>query len=196
MRPRGTGRTARPGSPRPARFPGIAGMLFGSARSVSAPRHGRRDVASARSASRRDAHGKPHPHPTHWSSESGPACRASRPWASRQSNWSTTSAGTAWSTLTIPLPSVRTYGDFRYDPYNRRGKPGGRTFCAIARTFRDAGLFAVGGRRTGMGSAAGGVGEVMDTEHTGVGNEALDAYSRVVTGVAAKLLPSVAALSV
>jgi S1-C subfamily serine protease len=37
---------------------------------------------------------------------------------------------------------------------------------------------------------------VMDTEHTGVENEALDAYSRVVTGVATSLLPSVAALSV
>jgi S1-C subfamily serine protease len=36
----------------------------------------------------------------------------------------------------------------------------------------------------------------MDTEHTGLESEALDAYSRVVTGVAAKLLPSVAALSV
>ncbi|MBU2668828.1 trypsin-like peptidase domain-containing protein [Actinoplanes bogorensis] len=36
----------------------------------------------------------------------------------------------------------------------------------------------------------------MDTEHTGVDSGALDAYSRVVTGVATKLLPSVAALSV
>jgi S1-C subfamily serine protease len=36
----------------------------------------------------------------------------------------------------------------------------------------------------------------MDTEHTDVGAQALDAYSRVVTGVAAGLLPSVAALSV
>ena len=36
----------------------------------------------------------------------------------------------------------------------------------------------------------------MDTEHTGVDAGALDAYSRVVTGVAASLLPSVAALSV
>jgi S1-C subfamily serine protease len=36
----------------------------------------------------------------------------------------------------------------------------------------------------------------MDTEHTGVETEALDAYSRVVTGVATSLLPSVAALSV
>ncbi|HET6529515.1 MAG TPA: trypsin-like peptidase domain-containing protein [Actinoplanes sp.] len=36
----------------------------------------------------------------------------------------------------------------------------------------------------------------MDTEQTGIDNEALDAYSRVVTGVAAKLLPSVAALAV
>jgi S1-C subfamily serine protease len=39
----------------------------------------------------------------------------------------------------------------------------------------------------------------MDTEHTdntGVSAEALDAYSRVVTGVATSLLPSVAALSV
>ena len=35
----------------------------------------------------------------------------------------------------------------------------------------------------------------MDTEHTGVENEALDAYSRVVTGVATNLLPSVAALA-
>ncbi|MCA2215642.1 S1C family serine protease [Jidongwangia harbinensis] len=36
----------------------------------------------------------------------------------------------------------------------------------------------------------------MDTEHTGLETQALDAYSRVVTGVAATLLPSVAALSV
>ncbi|MCO8273046.1 trypsin-like peptidase domain-containing protein [Actinoplanes sp. TRM 88003] len=36
----------------------------------------------------------------------------------------------------------------------------------------------------------------MDTEHTGVESQALDAYSRVVTGVATSLLPSVAALSV
>jgi S1-C subfamily serine protease len=36
----------------------------------------------------------------------------------------------------------------------------------------------------------------MDTEHTGVEAEALDAYSRVVTSVAAGLLPSVAALAV
>lgn len=36
----------------------------------------------------------------------------------------------------------------------------------------------------------------MDTEHTDAEAQALDAYSRVVTGVAAGLLPSVAALSV
>jgi S1-C subfamily serine protease len=36
----------------------------------------------------------------------------------------------------------------------------------------------------------------MDTEHTDVGAHALDAYSRVVTGVAAGLLPSVAAVAV
>jgi S1-C subfamily serine protease len=36
----------------------------------------------------------------------------------------------------------------------------------------------------------------MDTEHTGVEAQALDAYSRVVTGVARTLLPTVAALSV
>ncbi|UQU63990.1 trypsin-like peptidase domain-containing protein [Couchioplanes caeruleus] len=36
----------------------------------------------------------------------------------------------------------------------------------------------------------------MDTEHTSAETAALDAYSRVVTGVAAGLLPSVAALSV
>jgi S1-C subfamily serine protease len=36
----------------------------------------------------------------------------------------------------------------------------------------------------------------MDTEHTGAETGALDAYSRVVTGVAASLLPSVAALAV
>jgi S1-C subfamily serine protease len=36
----------------------------------------------------------------------------------------------------------------------------------------------------------------MDTEHTDVGGDALDAYSRVVSGVAAALLPSVAALAV
>src|SRR3954468_18883037 len=37
---------------------------------------------------------------------------------------------------------------------------------------------------------------VMDTEHTGVESAGLDAYSRIVTGVATSLLPSVAALSV
>src|SRR5689334_25224862 len=36
----------------------------------------------------------------------------------------------------------------------------------------------------------------MDTEHTGVESAALDAHSRIVTGVATSLLPSVAALSV
>jgi S1-C subfamily serine protease len=36
----------------------------------------------------------------------------------------------------------------------------------------------------------------MDTEHVGVDGGVLDAYSRVVTGVAASLLPSVAALAV
>jgi S1-C subfamily serine protease len=41
-----------------------------------------------------------------------------------------------------------------------------------------------------------GVGAFMDTEHTGVEAAALDAYSRVVTSVAATLLPSVAALAV
>jgi S1-C subfamily serine protease len=57
-------------------------------------------------------------------------------------------------------------------------------------------LFAEGGRRSGMPPATAGVSTGMDTEHTGLESEALDAYSRVVTGVAAKLLPSVAALSV
>ncbi|MDI6098382.1 trypsin-like peptidase domain-containing protein [Actinoplanes sp. NEAU-A12] len=36
----------------------------------------------------------------------------------------------------------------------------------------------------------------MDTEHTAPGSEALDAYSRIVTGVAERLLPSVAALTI
>ncbi|MFI2714492.1 trypsin-like peptidase domain-containing protein [Micromonospora sp. NPDC018662] len=41
------------------------------------------------------------------------------------------------------------------------------------------------------------VGSGMDTEDTGRADDAaLDAYSRVVTGVAAKVLPAVAALSV
>jgi S1-C subfamily serine protease len=47
-----------------------------------------------------------------------------------------------------------------------------------------------------MTEAAARVSTCMDTEHTGTEAHALDAYSRVVTGVAAKLLPSVAALSV
>jgi S1-C subfamily serine protease len=47
-----------------------------------------------------------------------------------------------------------------------------------------------------MTSRARGVSNGMDTEHTGSEAQALDAYSRVVTGVAAALLPSVAALSV
>src|SRR3954454_16049758 len=47
-----------------------------------------------------------------------------------------------------------------------------------------------------MGRVFASVEPVMDTEHTGDESEALDAYSRVVTGVATSLLPSVAALSV
>jgi len=47
-----------------------------------------------------------------------------------------------------------------------------------------------------MGIARPAVEADMDTEHTGVDSQALDAYSRVVTGVATSLLPSVAALSV
>jgi S1-C subfamily serine protease len=54
----------------------------------------------------------------------------------------------------------------------------------------------VGGRPTGIDRGRDFVEAVMDTEHTGVESEALDAYSRVVTGVAASLLPSVAALAV
>src|SRR3982751_488128 len=48
----------------------------------------------------------------------------------------------------------------------------------------------------GMDGVRGGVDAVMDTEHTGVEPGALDAYRRVVTGVATSLLPSVAALAV
>ena len=51
-------------------------------------------------------------------------------------------------------------------------------------------LFASSGRPPGMALPLAAVGHYMDT------SEALDAYSRVVTGVAADLLPSVAALSV
>jgi S1-C subfamily serine protease len=54
----------------------------------------------------------------------------------------------------------------------------------------------VGGRPTGIDRDRDFVEAFMDTEHTGVESEALDAYSRVVTGVAASLLPSVAALAV
>jgi S1-C subfamily serine protease len=60
-------------------------------------------------------------------------------------------------------------------------------------------VFALGGRDPGIMGGARCVDGVMDTEHTdntGVSAEALDAYSRVVTGVATSLLPSVAALSV
>src|SRR4051812_49614346 len=57
-------------------------------------------------------------------------------------------------------------------------------------------MFALGGRPDGMEYAIGVVANCMDTEHTGVEREALDAYSRVVTGVATGLLPSVAALAV
>jgi len=57
-------------------------------------------------------------------------------------------------------------------------------------------LFAVGGQRPGIELRQGVVAVVMDTEHTGVESAALDAYSRIVTGVATSLLPSVAALSV
>jgi S1-C subfamily serine protease len=54
----------------------------------------------------------------------------------------------------------------------------------------------VGGRRTGIDGCWTGVLDFMDTEHTGTETGALDAYSRVVTGVATSLLPSVAALAV
>jgi S1-C subfamily serine protease len=54
----------------------------------------------------------------------------------------------------------------------------------------------VGGRGAGIDRVRGGVDAVMDTEHTGVEPGALDAYSRVVTGVATSILPSVAALAV
>ncbi len=54
----------------------------------------------------------------------------------------------------------------------------------------------MGGHRGGIEAGRSVVALVMDTEHTGVEREALDAYSRVVTGVATSLLPSVAALSV
>src|ERR671927_91831 len=57
-------------------------------------------------------------------------------------------------------------------------------------------LFAVGGRGIGIDAKGRDVVTSMDTEHTGVETGALDAYSRVVTGVATSLLPSVAALSV
>jgi S1-C subfamily serine protease len=57
-------------------------------------------------------------------------------------------------------------------------------------------MFAEGGRVSGMPVGDPGVAGNMDTEHTGVETGALDAYSRVVTGVATSLLPSVAALAV
>ena len=56
--------------------------------------------------------------------------------------------------------------------------------------------FAVGGAPTGIDDLAAAVDFGMDTEHTTPGTEALDAYSRVVTGVAERLLPSVAALTI
>jgi S1-C subfamily serine protease len=57
-------------------------------------------------------------------------------------------------------------------------------------------MFALGGHHTGIDGPPPGVLHCMDTEHTGVETGELDAYSRVVTGVAAALLPSVAALAV
>jgi S1-C subfamily serine protease len=57
-------------------------------------------------------------------------------------------------------------------------------------------MFALGGHQAGIVCTGRGVAAGMDTEHTGVEAEALDAYSRVVTSVAAGLLPSVAALAV
>jgi len=57
-------------------------------------------------------------------------------------------------------------------------------------------MFAVGGRRRGIDPVGRDVDAFMDTEHTGVEAAALDAYSNVVTSVAASLLPSVAALAV
>ena len=57
-------------------------------------------------------------------------------------------------------------------------------------------MFALGGHRTGIDAPAPGVLDCMDTEHPGLDAGALDAYSRVVTGVAAGLLPTVAALAV
>src|SRR6185312_12959307 len=75
-----------------------------------------------------------------------------------------------------------------------------RTFCATITTFCYHFLlpllFALGGRGCGIDRRERVVDAVMDTEHTGVESAALDAYSRIVTGVATSLLPSVAALSV
>ncbi|BFU46892.1 trypsin-like peptidase domain-containing protein [Krasilnikovia sp. MM14-A1004] len=54
----------------------------------------------------------------------------------------------------------------------------------------------MGGRRSGMAATGADVEGGMDTEHPDAEAQALDAYSRVVTGVATRLLPSVAALAV
>jgi S1-C subfamily serine protease len=67
---------------------------------------------------------------------------------------------------------------------------------AAATTRRRPVAFAHSGHRAGIDDHVTSVDGVMDTEHTGVESEALDAYSRVVSTVAAQVLPSVAALAV
>src|SRR5690242_20087035 len=101
-------------------------------------------------------------------------------WASRHSRRSTMSAGTGRSAMTIPRPRS---SYVRHDSYNRPAPSAGRTFCATAATMRDGQVFAMGGRPSGIDGRPGTVETVMDTEHTGVESGALDAYSRVVTGV-------------
>lgn len=130
-RPRlvGVCRSRRPAPPDSSRQLGSARSPLRSCRAVHASRQGRRDAASACSASRLGGHGHCEPHQTHLPSWLGCACRPSMCCASRHSRRSTTSVGSAWSiwsTLTIRYPSR----ELRI--VNRRPADRNRTGCATS----------------------------------------------------------------
>jgi hypothetical protein len=108
---------------------GSARSPLRSCRAVHASRQGRRDAASARSASLLGGHGHATPHQTHSPTWFGCACRPSMYCASRHSRRSTTSAGSVWSTLTIRSP----FRELRL--VNRPAPDRNRTGCATPRNF-------------------------------------------------------------
>lgn len=158
-----TGPASRPAiwtSTPPAHMLGMVRTLFMSCRRVHAWRHGLRAAASARSASRLGPHGHWYPHQAQQSWWSGPACRCNIVCASRQSRWSTTSAGTVWSTLTMssPLSEVLRTSVTNESTANPLTPVGLSvrlpqhcvTPPCCARRHAATCRFAVGGRRTGI----------------------------------------------